>query len=147
MSGMVFKSLFLGSKLPRGPGKPFQRWGASPPHLLEGFPGPWVHILPPKQRLIKPCPTWGGVCSKLLLCFVRGWRPRTHSSKKVKFTWQSYWKGWTLFFAGLVASLRCLPRQDVVQMPLHSLRCCCLLVKRIPKRQRGNVTLGFHWFW
>ncbi len=34
------KSLCLGSKLPPGPGKPFQKVGGEGPNFLEGFPGP-----------------------------------------------------------------------------------------------------------
>jgi hypothetical protein len=56
-SGMV--------KLHREPRKPFQKVGGFASHLLEGFPGPPGQLRPQKQTFIKPCPTWGGVCSKL----------------------------------------------------------------------------------
>jgi hypothetical protein len=47
------KSLFLGSKLPRGPGKPFQQVGGFAHHLLEGFPGPLRGSLPQKYKIYK----------------------------------------------------------------------------------------------
>ncbi len=42
-----------------------QHSGGEAPHLLEGFPGPRGQLRPQKQRFIKPCPTWGGICFKL----------------------------------------------------------------------------------
>ncbi len=44
------KSLFLGSKLPRGPGKPFPKVGGEVPHLLEGSPGPPGQLRPPTNK-------------------------------------------------------------------------------------------------
>jgi hypothetical protein len=48
-----YKSLFWGSKLPRGPGKYFQKVGGFAPHLLAWFPGPPGQLRPPKQRFRK----------------------------------------------------------------------------------------------
>ncbi len=59
------KSCFLGSQLPRGARKPFQQVGGEAPHLLESSPGPLKELGPRKQRIRKPCPSWGVVCSKL----------------------------------------------------------------------------------
>jgi hypothetical protein len=80
----VLDLCFWVTKLPRGPGKPFQKVRGEAPHHLERFPGPPGQLRTRKRRFRKPCPTLCGVCSNLLNLIPREPPGRVGGSRRHK---------------------------------------------------------------